>query len=90
MDSLLAGPSSLNMFGGGLSSKTSRLYRALVDREIVVGVSGGASTTIDPFLYYFTLTVHPHASLKRLWLLDAELDRLRTGACFGRGESTAG
>ena len=79
MDSLLAGPSSLNMFGGGLSSKTSRLYRALVDREIVVGVSGGASTTIDPFLYYFTLTVHPQRKPEEaLAALDAELDRLRT------------
>ncbi|HEY6072016.1 MAG TPA: pitrilysin family protein [Anaerolineales bacterium] len=79
MDSLLAGPSSLNMFGGGLSSKTSRLYRALVDKEVVVGVSGGASTTIDPFLYYFTLTVHPKRTREEaLAALDAELDRLRS------------
>lgn len=79
MDSLLAGPSSLNMFGGGLSNKTSRLYRGLVDKEIVVGVSGGASTTIDPFLYYFTLTVHPQRKPEEaLSALDAELDRLQS------------
>ena len=33
LDSLLAGPSNLNMFGGGISNKTSRLYRALVDKR---------------------------------------------------------
>jgi zinc protease len=34
MDSLLSGPSSLNMFGGGISNKTSRLYRSLVEKEL--------------------------------------------------------
>jgi zinc protease len=78
LDSLLSGPSSLNMFGGGLSNKTTRLYRALVDKEIAVGVSGGASTTIDPYLYYFTLTVHPQRGPdEALAALDAELERLK-------------
>ena len=52
LDSLLAGPTSLNMFGGGgISNKTSRLYRALVEKELAVSVSGGMQATIDPFLY---------------------------------------
>lgn len=59
LDSLLSGASNLNMFGGGISHKTSRLYRALVDREFAVGASGGAAVTIDPFVYSFNLTVHP-------------------------------
>ena len=60
LDSLMAGPSNLNMFGGGgISNKTSRLYRALVDKQFVVGFSGGANATIDPFLYYLSLTIHP-------------------------------
>src|SRR5512142_2366214 len=60
LDSLLAGPSNLNMFGGGgISNKTSRLYRALVDKQYVVGFSGGANATVDPFLYYLSLTIHP-------------------------------
>ncbi len=60
LDSLLAGPSSLNMFGGGgISNKTSRLYRALVEKELAVGFGGSAATTIDPFLYTLTITVHP-------------------------------
>ena len=60
LDSLLAGPSNLNMFGGGgISNKTSRLYMALVDKQYVVGFSGGANATVDPFLYYVSLTIHP-------------------------------
>ena len=63
LDSLLAGPSSLNMFGGGgVSNKTSRLYRALVEKELAVAVGGSAITTIDPFLYTLTITVHPRSS----------------------------
>jgi zinc protease len=78
LDSLLAGPSNLNMFGGGISNKTSRLYRALVDQEMAVSVSAGAQATIDPFLYHFTLTVHPKRKPEEsLAALDAELRRVQ-------------
>lgn len=59
LDSLLSGPSSLNMFGGGISNKTSRLYRALVEKELAVGISGGMPATIDPYLYNLVAIVHP-------------------------------
>ena len=80
VDSLLTGPTSLNMFGGGgISNKTSRLYRALVERELAVGVSGGLQATIDPFLYDITLTVHPRQTAeKALAAVDAEIARLQT------------
>ncbi|HVN14324.1 MAG TPA: pitrilysin family protein [Anaerolineales bacterium] len=78
LDSLLAGASSLNMFGGGISNKTSRLYRALVDKELAVSVSGGSTVTIDPFLYYFTVTVHPQRKPEEaLAALDAEIERVQ-------------
>ncbi len=78
LDSLLAGASGLNMFGGGISNKTSRLYRALVDKELAVSVSGGASATIDPFLYHFTLTVHPERDPEEvLAALDVEIERIQ-------------
>ena len=58
LDSLLSGPTSLNMFGGGgISNKTSRLYRALVEKELAVSVHGGLSATIDPFLYDVSMIV---------------------------------
>jgi zinc protease len=78
LDSLLAGPSNLNMFSGGISNKTSRLYRALVDKELVVSVHGGAQATIDPFLYTITMTVHPKRKPEEaLAALDKEIDRVK-------------
>lgn len=59
-DSLLTGPTSLNMFGGGgISNKTSRLYRKLVETEYAISVNGSLQATFDPFLYTITITVHP-------------------------------
>ncbi|HTX90511.1 MAG TPA: pitrilysin family protein [Anaerolineales bacterium] len=79
LDSLLAGPSSLNIFGGGgLSNKTSRLYRALVDKELAVAVGGSAITTIDPFLYSTTITVHPSRKPEEaLAAFDDEVKRIQ-------------
>jgi zinc protease len=78
LDSLLAGPSNLNMFSGGISNKTSRLYRALVDKEYVVSVHGGAQATIDPFVYTITMTVHPKRDPEEaLAALDREIQRVR-------------
>ncbi|MEW6029723.1 MAG: M16 family metallopeptidase [Chloroflexota bacterium] len=78
LDSLLAGPSNLNMFGGGISNKTSRLYRAVVEKELSVGMSGGSSATIDPFLYTFSFTIHPSRKPQEtLAALDAELQRVQ-------------
>lgn len=78
LDSLLSGPSSLNMFGGGISNKTSRLYRALVEGELAVNVNGGIGATIDPFLYTLHLTLHPDRTPDAaLQALEHEIDRLQ-------------
>jgi zinc protease len=79
MDSLLAGPSNLNMFGGGgISNKTSRLYCALVDKELAVSAGASLTSTLDPFLYNIVLTVHPqHRPEETLQALDAEIHRIR-------------
>ncbi len=77
-DSLLTGPSSLNIFGGGISNKTSRLYRALVEKDLAVSVSGGLIATIDPFLHNIVITVHPNATVERVvTALDDEIRRLQ-------------
>ena len=82
LDSLLAGPSSLNMFGGGgISNKTSRLYRALVEKELAVAVGGSAIITVDPFLYTFTLTIHPQRKAEEvLAAFDDEVKRIQDEA----------
>ena len=78
LDSLLSGPSNLNMFSGGISNKTSRLYRALIDKEYAVGIYGGAQATIDPFLYTLTVTVHPKRKPEEtLAALDKEIERIK-------------
>lgn len=78
LDSLLTGPSSLNLFGGGLSNKTSRLYRALVDSDLAVSVYGGLQITIDPFLYSINIVPHPESSPDPvIQALDHEIARLQ-------------
>jgi zinc protease len=82
LDSLLAGPTNLNMFGGGgISNKTSRLYRALVDKQYAVGFSGGSSLTVDPFLYTISITLHPNRQPgEALEALDREIARVQERA----------
>lgn len=79
LDSLLSGPTSLNMFGGGgISNKTSRLYRALVEREQAVSVYGGLQATVDPFLYDVHITVRPDRTVEDvLTAFEDEIKRLQ-------------
>ena len=78
LDSLLTGPSNLNMFGSGLSNKTSRLYRALVEGELAVSVHGGLQATIDPYLYSITIIVRPDRQPEEvLTAVEEEIRRLQ-------------
>ena len=78
LDSLLTGPSSLNLFGSGISNNTSRLYRSLVEGEVAVGVNGSLPATIDPFIYTITVTVHPErTSENAIAVLDDEIKRIQ-------------
>ena len=78
LDSLLTGPSNLNMFGSSISNKTSRLYRVLVDTELAIGVQGGLQATIDPFLHTITTIVHPeHEAEQVLSAVNDEIHRLQ-------------
>jgi zinc protease len=70
-DSLLGGAS-------GLSGKTSRLYRALVDKEFAVDVSGWSEATVDPYLYRITIVMHPKRKPEDvIEALDAEIEKLQ-------------
>ena len=79
LDSLLTGPSSLSMFGGGgISNRTSRLYQALVDGDLAVAVQGNLQTTIDPYLYHVLLVVHPDQKPEDvLAAFDAQIERVQ-------------
>jgi zinc protease len=78
LDSLLTGPSNLNFFGGGISNKTSRLYRALVEEELAVSVFGGLQATIDPYLYTITVILRPERTVEEvLSTVETEIARLQ-------------
>jgi len=78
LDSLLSGPTNLNLFDGGISNKTSRLYRALVERELAVSVHGGLQATVDPYIYNLLVTVRPGKTPDAcLTALEAEVSRLQ-------------
>lgn len=78
LDSILAGASSFNLFGGGTSNKSSRLYRALVETGLAAGVSGGLSPTVDPYLYSIFATVRAGQTPEAVErALEAEIERVR-------------
>ncbi len=82
LDSILSGPQGLNMFGGGLSNKTSRLYSKMVEeKEVVVDIHGGLPATIDPYMYNLSLIVHPSSTPEAaLKVLDEEIQRMQETA----------
>ncbi|MBI3360940.1 MAG: insulinase family protein [Chloroflexi bacterium] len=76
LDSILAGASSFNAFGGGTTNKSSRLYKALVETELAASVGGGLSPTIDPYLYTLTATVRAGHTVQEVEnALDAQIER---------------
>jgi len=81
LDSLLTGPSSLAMFGGGgISNKTSRLYQLLVEKDLAVSVSGGLQATIDPYLYDILAILPPDKSIEKvLAVVDEQIRILQDG-----------
>lgn len=77
LDSILSGASSLNLFGGGISNKTSRLYKRLVEGELAAAVHGGLAATVDPYLYSIRVTVRPDRKPEdALKALDEEIEKV--------------
>lgn len=78
LDSLLTGPSSLSMFGGGsISNKTSRLYQKLIENDLAMSVSGGLQTTIDPYLYNILVIASPKQGVDNIInAFDIEIENI--------------
>ena len=71
LNAAFAGGSSLGMFGGSGSNKSSRLYKALVNTELAASAYGSLTPTIDPFLYTINAVVQAGRSLpkwKQRWM----------------------
>ena len=76
--SILSGPSGMNMFSVSPPNRTSRLYQALVERELAAGVYGAYAATLDPYLYRLSATVRGGRTAAEVEAaLDAEIDRIR-------------
>ena len=79
LDSLLSGASSLNMFGGGMSNKTSRLYGAVVEKDLAVSLQSVLHATKDPFLNTIVAIIHPASRIENvIEAIDAEIMQLLT------------
>ena len=78
VNSVLTGPGGMG--GGGTDNKTSRLYKALVETELVAGVGGDTTPTIDPFLYTISATLREGRTLEEVEaVLNSEIDRMQRG-----------
>ncbi len=79
LNAAFAGGSSLGMFGGGGSNKSSRLYKALVNTELAASAYGSLTPTIDPYLYSINAVVQAGRTLAEVEAaLDEELARLES------------
>ncbi|MFO7741837.1 MAG: pitrilysin family protein [Anaerolineae bacterium] len=74
LNAILTGASAMTFRGGGLTNKSSRLYRALVGQELAVDVSGLLLPAVDPFPYTLSAVVRPGRSPAEVEeVLEAEL-----------------
>ncbi len=77
LDAILSGAGGLTLMGGGLTNKSSRLYRALVATDLAVAVSGSLVPTIDPYVYSLSVVVRPDHTLEEVEeALEVELARI--------------
>ncbi len=77
LNAAYAGGSSLGLFGGGTTNKSSRLYKALVATDLAVAVSGAIAPSIDPYLYSVNAILRPGRSIDEVeTALYKELERL--------------
>jgi len=78
LSAVLAGGSGFLVGRGGITNHTSRLYRALVERELAIDVSASQMSTVDPGLYRLFATVWPGREPGDVEIaLQAEIERLQ-------------
>ncbi len=78
LDGVLSGFKSAIPFDGNAGGRSSRLYRALVDRGLATEVSSGLTPSIDPTLLRISATVRAGVDPAAVEAaIDAELRRLQ-------------
>lgn len=67
LQTVLDGAQSMTVFGGlSPSNRSSRLYRALVETELAVGVGTSLPPSVDPYLFGFSATVRKGHTLSEV------------------------
>jgi zinc protease len=83
---VLGGASGLGVGGRASPGRSSRLYRALVEKELAANVYSSYRPMLDPYLLEVGATVRPGVAVERVErAVLKELDRLATGP-IGDGE----
>lgn len=74
VDSILAGASAPG--GDSIGNRTSRLYKALVEKELASGVGGGLYPSVDPYVFTVQATVRDGQTPEAVQqALDETIDR---------------
>lgn len=81
LTSILAGPPNLNQFGvGGIGNRMSRLYGALVNSGLAVGIAGDFTSSIDPGLFTVTVVLNEGVAPETVTeIVDREIARIAAG-----------
>ena len=78
LNAVLSGGSGFLVGRGHITNHSSRLYRALVDNEYAVDISGSLTPSVDPGLYRISATVWPSSDAETVSSrVEDELARLR-------------
>jgi zinc protease len=78
LSTILAGGSGSLVGRGGISNRTSRLYRALVETELAADIDASLVPNVDPGLYRLTATVAPDRTPAEIEsVISQEIERLQ-------------
>lgn len=81
LSTILAGSSGSLVGRGSLTNHTSRLYRAVVAKDLAAGINASLIPTIDPGLYRITATLLPgHTPAEVESVILEEIERVREEA----------
>lgn len=77
LDAILGGAKGMSLWGGGGGNRSSRLYKALVETELASDAGCSLVSTIDPFLFSFSVTPRDGRTLAEVEAaLFAEIQRI--------------
>lgn len=78
LSTILAGGTGSLVGRGGITNRTSRLYRAVVESEMAADVSASLIPTINPGLYRLFATISPdHTAAEVEQMLEDQIERVQ-------------